>query len=185
MGAQTNVLAVFGWPLLPVDRLDPTTSERAVARAVGLMRGSSRYDLALFSGGIFLPPAVQTRPWGEIARDAAVAAGTDPHQTLVETASLDTYDNIRYSLGVLEKAGIRYFSLTVCTHRIHGRRVRHTAKVLYGMNIRIEPVEMPLTPGERIWQWGCVAYHYWDKSGSGWYRRRMLRRRAQIVRAIP
>lgn len=181
MSEKAKILAAFGWPLLPVNRLDERTSARVVDRVIRLMQ-SGQYNFVLFSGGVFLPPDIQTRPWGEIARDAAIAAGVDPCCTLVETESVDTYDNIRYSLDVIRQNGIHNFALTVCTHPIHGRRIRYTANVLHGVDVRIEPVGLRLTFGELMWQELCVAYHYWDTHGTGWYRRHILEKRSRMVR---
>ena len=179
MQSKRKVLAVFGWPLVAVDELDPRTALRVCERTLELW-DTGAYDCLLVSGGRFLPPEIQTRPWSKIASEFFEWHGVPKERIVRESDSFDTYDNIRYSLRELYHAGIPDADITVVTHKTHGRRVRHTFKVAHGVEVRIEPVDLPLTILERIKQWAFVLYHWLDPYGTKYAKRRRIEGRRTL-----
>ncbi|HEU0050565.1 MAG TPA: YdcF family protein [Patescibacteria group bacterium] len=179
MPRTTKVLVIFGWPILPVDRLDPRSSLLVCKHAL-LVWETGAYDKLLISGGRFMISLIQTRPWSEIAADWLARHGIPRDCLILETKSFDTYGNLRYSLEALRDAGIHSFELSICTYWVHGIRIRHTAKAAHGLTVQIQPVWMPLTWRERLTQWLFVIYHYIDRDGRLYAKRRRIRERKRL-----
>lgn len=175
-----RILMVPSWLLLSHNQLSPANTLPVCQEALKLWQ-TGAYDLLLLSGGLFLPAHIQSRPSSELMQDWFVEQGVDPRQIVLETRSLDTYDNIRYSLEELASVRIGEFAITVCTHRIHGRRIKHTFRRAHGVDITVHPVPLPLRMMERCQQWMYVLYHWLDPFGNGWLARRTRAKRyAQI-----
>lgn len=172
----TTVLMVPSWQVVPPDMLCPLDSQLVCMEAHKLWR-TGQYEWLLVSGGIFLPPKIQTRPAADLMGAWFEECGVPRSRIIKESRSLDTFDNVRYSLYELWARGIRDPDITVCTHRIHGIRIRHTFKMAHRIDVRIHEVSLPLSIAEQVAQWLCVLYHRHDTHGTGWFARAVRTRR--------
>lgn len=169
------ILMVPSWQIVGIDVLSPKDTLIVCEEALRLWR-TNAFEFLLVSGGLFLPPEIQTQPSSHLMARWFVEHGVAPTLIITESRSLDTYDNLRYSLAELASRGVDP-DITVCTHRIHGIRIRHTFHAAFGQTVRIHEVHFPLSSAEWINQWLCVLYHYADRRGYGWLARRTRAKR--------
>jgi hypothetical protein len=181
---KMRILAVFGWPLVPLNQLDPRTSLPILDHAIKIW-DPEKYDRLLLSGGCFLPRHIQTQPWCEIAGAYCFVEGVSLHRVMYEARSFDTFDNLRCTLELLEASRIHDFELTICTYPTHGYRIALTALYAHNIRVRIEPVLLDLTLRERFMQWLYVLYHIFDVKGTGIIAHRVRQRRVDNAKRLP
>lgn len=180
---ETRILMVPSWQLVPRDRLSPHDTQLVCQEALQLWK-TGLYDLLLLTGGLFLPPYIQTKPSAELMKDWFVSQGVEPSRIVTETRSLDTFENISYSLAELQLLGINHPDITVCTQWQHAVRIRHTFERAHGVEVQIYTLNFDLPPREQAWQWLYIAYHWYDTRGDKWLARTIRRRRARAVMAV-
>ncbi len=176
-----RVLMVPSWQLLPVDRLSPDDTE-IVCRAALELWENRLFDTLLLCGGRFLPRSVQTRPSSDLMREWFIARGVPENAILCERESLDTYDNLRYGLGVLRQNGIMMPDILVCTQWQHAIRIWMTFNRAHQVDVALWPLTFSLSRVQTLWQWFCVFYHWIDRDGSGFLARWMRARRRRATR---
>jgi uncharacterized SAM-binding protein YcdF (DUF218 family) len=171
---------VPSWQIDPIDNLRVLDSQFVCIEAIKLWRAGA-FEWLLVSGGIFLPSTIQTRPASDLMGAWFEACGISSARIIKESRSLDTYGNVRYSLDELDAKGIKDPEITVCTHRIHGMRIRHTFKAAHGIDVHVHAVHLPLTIAETAVQWLCAFYHLVDTHGTGWFARAVRSRRLHRI----
>ena len=124
-----------GW-IDPVDKMSDDTLQRCSV-ALGEW-GTGQYQYMVLSGGIFRPPAVQTRPAAEIMRDWFMQKGVDSAKILCEGYSRDTFENVSHGLPIIEEK-FDDFQLTLITHSQHALRCVITFRA-YGIRVHVRSV---------------------------------------------
>ncbi len=177
---ETRILMVPSWQLVPRDRLSPRDTQIVCQAALELWQ-TGLFDLLLLTGGLFLPSYIQSKPSSELMKNWFVAQGVESTRIVTETRSLDTFENIAYSLTELRRLGISHPDITVCTQWQHAVRIRHTFKRAHGIEIQIYTLNFDLPPLEHARQWLYIAYHCYDTRGDKWLARTVRRRRGRAA----
>lgn len=182
--SETRILMVPSWQLAPSDRLSPRDTQ-IVCRAALQLWQTGRFDLLLLTGGVFLPPHIQTRPSAELMKDWFRSQDVEPSRIVTETRSLDTFENIAFSLTELRRRGIENPLITVCTQWLHALRIRHTFQRAHGVAMRVHAIRFHMSWRDLAWQWLCVAYHWYDPGGMGRLAKSARLRRSRAASRAP
>lgn len=141
---------------------------------------SQEFHYILVAGGIFNPPAVQTVPAAQIMADWFVSHGVLRSRILIEDKSLDTYENIHFSMRLLREQFSRSLGeLLVVTHWTHSLRFLMTFRRAHGVLISASSLFYPL--GWRACLSECVSLtlHLLDSRGNNPVSRLLRRSRRQ------
>lgn len=176
-----RVLLVLSEGMTGHDQLSDITLARC-GRALALWR-TGKYNYLLVTGGKFLPPEIQNRPIADVMRDWFIQNGIHDEYIIVEDESVDTYENISFSLALLRERGLKANDeITVCTQMQHAWRAAITFWRAHGMRVHLEYVRQPTMPWADVLKelLLLVPYHLWDWDGNGTVaaNNRMARRRA-------
>lgn len=159
-----------------LNELPPENTLRRCEEALELWR-SERYDYLLVSGGIFLPPHIQTRAAADIMRDWFAQQGVSTRMIIVERESVDTFENVRLSAHLLTKMHVIRPRITVVTQWQHALRFWVTFRLGYGLNVAIRPIWHSLAWYEHVTEFGSLAYHVVDPRGNRLFARKCRRKR--------
>jgi uncharacterized SAM-binding protein YcdF (DUF218 family) len=144
MFVQGNeILMVVGADIAPVNALiykdgRITYTLRRLRVALKLWR-TGGYDWLLVSGGASHTRDRETRAAALTMREWLIDQGIPSGKILIESRSLDTFENARFSLEVLEWFRIRDPKITLVTHWQHCARFWVTFRAL-GTRVRFRPV---------------------------------------------
>jgi uncharacterized SAM-binding protein YcdF (DUF218 family) len=127
---------------------------------------TGQFDKVLVCGGIFLPPAIQTKPAATIMKDWLRKRRVPETAIIVEAKSLDTFENASFGLHALRAAGIKNPEITVCTHWQHAIRLKMALKTL-GAKVKTHGLKYPVSAATWFGEWFMIAYHFFDKKGTG------------------
>lgn len=160
-----NILIVPAELIDPIDQLSVNTLARCTAGLDEWRNG--HYDYLLVCGGKFLEPSRQKTAAADLMRRWFMRMGVPNTLILTESASLDTYQNIEFSLRVLRHFGDSH-SITVVTQYQHALRFMITFLLAHRMFITIRPIRQPAMSW-RNWfmEWSLILYHAFDWRGTG------------------
>lgn len=149
--------------VLPLDSLENTqTLERLQA---GLLEWEKNaYDFIIVSGGIYLPPEIQTIPCAILMRNWLVENNVSEENIICETSSRDTYENIECSMKLI--LDDKYSKITVVSHWQHCLRFKTTFWRKYKKRIYVIPMWNMLSLKGFILEWIFLAIHIVDKNGT-------------------
>lgn len=167
-GGKIRVLFVPAEGIAERDLFTLNTMAR-LEEALFLWR-TGEFDLMVLSGGEFLPRNIQTRPAAVLMGKWIVSQWMGPKkdQVIMETESLDTYENVIFAVRKIlrREIALSRVELTVCTEYFHAQRIATTFRCCYSLNVAIHAVKQP--------DMGFVAYlkefflnllHWWDPEG--------------------
>lgn len=158
--------------LLLSESIDPVNqpSERTLCRLERGLRHwqKGEHELIIVCGGIFKPKSVQTIAAGIVMQQWLMNNGVPEEKIIVESLSLDTYENIRFADMLLKYAGYtpNEIELTIITQWQHACRAAWTAKS-YGYHTNIFPTEYNLSAKEMLVEYCYMGIHYIDRKGKG------------------
>ena len=165
-----HVLLIPAELIHPVDRIAGATLAR-LEEGLRLWREGG-FDLLAVSGGVFLPPDVQTRSAANLMEDWLAEHGVNRSDILVEDESLDTFQNIALTYARLGgRAHGNSLEWTVVSHSTHLRRFAVTCRT-YGITMHRAPVAYRLSLGARIGEAIAYLVHRLDPRGVGHLARR-------------
>lgn len=166
-----KVLLVPAELIDPVDTLSPNTRRRCLAAMEAWNIGG--YDFVLMTGGLFLEPARQTRSAAETMSLWFRLKFVPEERMLLEERSVDTYENIANSLGLLRERGLGGAEITVVTQLQHAIRFKITCWRAHGVRIRTIVVRQPeMSWKDWLLEWFVlIPIHILDRSGTGFISR--------------
>lgn len=139
-----KILHVPSCGITAVDQLTPTDTLLRCEAGLQLWRKGG-FDLIFCTGGMFLPPSVQTRAASVIMKEWFVEHGVPADKVLVEMLSRDTFENVSAQLSVLRMQKIEDFEMTVCTQWAHAIRFYLTYSLGYGIRVDLYPLSYPMS----------------------------------------
>lgn len=162
-----NILLVPSELINPIDRLSVITRTRC--RAALIVWRLNMHHRILCSGGIFSGTDRQTRSAAELMKEWFVQRGVEERLILTETESVDTYENIAFSIHILNNRCDNW-SVTVVTQPQHALRFRITFWRAYNVHILLALVDQSTMTWKDWWlEWlVLVPYHIIDKRGTLW-----------------
>lgn len=159
---------------------------------------TGEYDIMVITGGKFSPPSEQTRPAADLMFDwfTRRGRGVRNDQVILETKSLDTYQNIQNSLYEIRRfvnsklLHVRkgdedeHFEIHVCTEFLHGLRFWVTFARAYGIWVKVIPVRQPrMTVMQVVLEMlVLIPLHVIDPFGNNWVSKRERRKRQEAAR---
>lgn len=179
-----KILLIPAEEIDPVDQLSANTLRRCEAGLTAWNSGD--YDFLLLSGGIFLPSTRQTKSAASTMEQWFVAQGVEPDCIWTEDQSLDTYENIRLGLRVMNtQLGMEEKDITVLTQYQHAIRFLLTFWLAHRRRIKIIPIRQPAMSWKSWFlEWVVlIPYHFLDRRGT-WFlarRNRQARTRAAAI----
>lgn len=124
----------------------------------------SDYDRIIVTGGIYLPPNIQTIPAGELMRGWLIDNGIDSENIICERWSLDTYQNIDFSMKLI--AGDSNPQITIVSQWQHAMRFKITFWRLYNIKVNIVSVVYKMSLKAFLLECCYILYHLLDKKGT-------------------
>jgi uncharacterized SAM-binding protein YcdF (DUF218 family) len=122
----------------------------------------NQYDLLILSGGIFLPPHIQTKPASVLMKEWFVECGFDKNKILVETESVDTFQNIFFTYENILK-NLKNYKITVLSEKNHCRRIKLTFKKIYNLQVKTIFADYQLSTKESLMEQIYFLIHMLDK----------------------
>lgn len=159
-----RVLLVPSADIAPLNSLEGTWTLLRCQKALELLE-TGEYGLLVLSGGICQPPEFQTQPAAEIMADWFRAQGVDSTLIVAEGESRDTYENIFCSLHALQIPR-DLLELSVVSNWQHTLRFAVTGWRACKIRIKRIPLHHPVPVSYWFMEWGLLAYHVYDRSGS-------------------
>lgn len=150
------------------DRLSNRTLLRC-KKALELWR-TGKYDLVIVSGGKFLAPDVQTLPAGLLMGRWFMNQGLETGQLIIEQESLDTFENISFSVTAMRARGLddpSRWDITVVSQWQHTRRFAISFRHMSGVEVRTADPGYGLGPIEWLKEWLFILVHVLDPLGHG------------------
>jgi hypothetical protein len=124
------------------------------------------YDYLIVSGGIYELPHLQTVPAACIMRDWFILQRVDEGRIIVEKHSLDTFENVRFSLAMLQAMNVPVFDLEIVTQRQHATRFWITLVLGYRRSPTLHRLEYSMTRMEKFKEFLFLLIHLcWPKTG--------------------
>ncbi len=149
----------------PVDQLDGTETERRLNAGLAMWK-RGQFEMIIVSGGVYMPPEIQTRPSGTLMKEWLVRCGVKEHLIIAETRSRDTYENIS---GVMDALwGKRTGTITVISQWQHALRFWITFHRAHGVAVEIIPLRYHVGLKRFLMEWLLILIHVFDKTGTSW-----------------
>ena len=145
------------------DSLEGTMTEKRLVRGLQIWR-SGGYDMIIVSGGVYLPPEIQKTPSGRLMKEWLVEKDIPASKVITEDRSRDTYENISFSLRLLEDVEPK---IMVVTHWQHAMRFWLTFKLAHKMKVRTERMWYWIGAKNFILEWAILLVHMFDRMGTG------------------
>jgi hypothetical protein len=145
--------------------LDGTTTEKRLVAGINLWNKGG-FDKIIVTGGIYLPPNLQTIPSGELMRDWLINQGVPAEKIVCENKSRDTYENISEALKLV--ADDHNPAFTVITHWQHALRFWITFRPTDKYKVKIIPLWYWYGIKTFVLEWFILLVHLFDKKGTGW-----------------
>lgn len=159
-----RVLLVPACEIIYLNQLGPRTKarcEEALRRWAG-----DFYEYLVVSGGIYELPHVQTVPAAKIMHDWFVANGVEPGRIIVEDHSLDTFENVSFSLAKIRALKPEPLELELITQTQHARRFWLTLVLGYRIWPKLHRIEYSMSLKEKFMEWVFLLIHlFWPKDG--------------------
>jgi len=141
-----------------------TTTEKRLKQALVLWR-AKEYDVIIVTGGIYLPPKIQTVPSGSLMKKWLIINKVSADKILCEDKSRDTFENISGALALVIKDLDPKF--TVVTHWQHALRFWITFRLAHKLKIRVIPMWYWAGIKTFIFEWFIFLVHLLDHKGTG------------------
>lgn len=154
-----------------------TTTKKRLKKGVVLWK-KGVYDAIIVTGGIYLPPQIQTIPSGNLMKEWLREKGISSESIICENRSRDTYENIQGTLSLI--AEDRDPQLTVVTHWQHALRFWVTFRLAFGVKICIKPMYYRIGWKNFLLEWPMLFCHLVDKKGTGFIARSNREKRSRI-----
>jgi len=159
----TRILVIPACEVLEKDSLSDSNTEKR------LRYGASYYhtgfvDDIFVTGGIYLPPKIQTVPAGQLMAEWLEKHGIPRQKIIIEASAKDTFDNIKALLTATKDLPALQF--TVVSHWQHCLRIWATLRLGYGIKAKFLPIHYKLGLKGSILEWCMFAYHLLDPRGT-------------------
>ena len=158
-----KILLVPAGGVVEKDQIAPHDTLLRCEAALKLWQ-ETQFDLIIVSGGIFLPSGIQTVSAAVLMQEWFIKQGIPENKILIEDQSLDTYQNVQFTLDLLEIHNLKDAELTVITQWQHARRFARTFKS-HGIKIKRHPLHYKV--GFKTWlmEWMFMFIHLIDPKG--------------------
>ena len=157
-----KIILVPAGGISAINKLSSDTLTRCKAALKLWQKGG--FDKILLSGGIFLPPSIQTKPAALLMKQWLKNAGINEKYLLLEEQSRDTFENVKLSLDILNKTS-NDWQITIITHWQHAIRFWITFSLGYGIKIKIHPLFYKLPLQAMFKEFLSIIYHIYDPQG--------------------
>ncbi|MFZ5365358.1 MAG: YdcF family protein [Patescibacteria group bacterium] len=171
---RREILLVPAGGIKPVDQLAAKDTLNRCQRAK-MMWHTREYFCILTCGGVFLPPDIQQTPAAELMRRWFDSHHVPGDRVIAEKESLDTYQNVKYSIDLLKQCGLTDARITVLTDWQHAIRLWITF-LSYGIRVKIKTVRHQMSWIERMKEFVFMFVHLIDPRGS-WFVGRINRKK--------
>lgn len=179
---RLRILFVPAGNIAAVNKLGP---EDTLIRCLMALRQweMGQYDYLVVTGGCFLPPAVQTKPAGQLMATWFEQQGVEHERIVIEYKSLDTFDSIHEGVSAMRTYGLgepKQWAITVVTQWQHSWCYWLSFWAMYKLKIKRRGLVYPISWPTWLREFALIAYHFYDPCGTGWVarRNREQRRRA-------
>jgi len=146
-----------------LNQLRGTFTEKRLKRGFKIWKKGG-YDKIIVSGGIFLPPHIQTVAAGLLMEDWLRTQRVWSENVLVEDKSRDTYENISLSLALIKEEKPE---ITVVTHWQHALRFWVTFRRAHNVKVKIHPMFYWVDLKTFVMEWFILLVHLFDRDGTG------------------
>lgn len=159
-----NVLLVPSAEIAPLDQLSGTRTLIRCENAL-IAWNSGKYDLLLVCGGKTHSPEFESRPAAVTMAEWFLDHGISAADIVIEDQSLDTYQNIEYSLRILTGLPGKH-TITVISQWQHTLRFVITGLLAHTIWIRRIGLHYPEPNGFMLKSWVLLLYHFYDWKGT-------------------
>jgi len=139
---------------------------------------AGKFDKILVCGGMFAPKTEQTKPAGLIMKEWLIKRRVPKAAIIEEAKSLDTFENASLGLHALAMAGIKNPEITVCSQWQHAIRLKMALKNL-DAKVNSHGLKYPVSAATWFGEWLMIAYHFFDRKGTGSVARNNREKRKQ------
>lgn len=146
------------------DQLGPDTKARC-DRAIAIWK-KEIYTFVIVTGGIYEDIGIQSIPASTIMKNYMVSKGIPKECILEEPDSLDTFQNIDFSLEKIKRLRLKKFAITVVTQYQHAIRFFITFLLGHKMLIRIRLARYKISFNTWCKEWFFILYHLYDWKGN-------------------
>lgn len=155
-----------------VDRM----SERMIARLLKALQiyQKDEYDYFVVSGGIFNPIYTQTVPAATLMKQWLMAHGIHEENILVEDKSLDTYQNVQFSVDIISREMKKYPNYPSCEEKVmvvsdtsHLARIKMVIEGYVSL-LLLENSEYKMSLSEKLVEKILFAITFFDRDGKGY-----------------
>ena len=98
-GVMSQYIFIPSCEVAPLNSLENTQTLKRLKKGLAIWQNHNR--TIIVSGGIYLPPNVQTVPSGQLMKIWLIANGVPAEQIIAETNSRDTYENISGAMQLI------------------------------------------------------------------------------------
>ncbi len=145
------------------DKLDFDTLLR-IERGVKIFYSRPAYwDKILVSGGIFLPSEIQSISAAKLMATELIKRGISSKRIILEENSLDTFQNVEFSILKCAEVGINP-EITVVTQWQHAIRFWICFRG-YKLKIYLKPISYRVPIITWLKEWFFIIYHVYDRRG--------------------
>lgn len=176
---MVEILLVPSGGIFSLNQLSPADTLLRCERGLKMWERGS-FDKILVTGGIYSPSNIQTLPAAELMAQWFRQKGVPAGDIIIEPRSLDTFENIKFSLEELGRLSINNFRITVVTQWQHVIRFWITFCLGYNIRVKIQPMNYAISFRTWLEEWFFIIYHLYDRRGTKYFARKNRRNRTQL-----
>jgi len=151
-----------------LNSLEGTITEKRLERGLRIWEQGD-FDAIVVSGGVYLPPDIQTTSSAKLMKEWLVDRGVPAVSIISESDSRDTYENLGNTFVLLAMAFQNSRpDMTVVTHWQHGLRFYAAAYLGHGKKLHLIPMWYSIGIKGFLMEWIFLLVHLIDWRGTGW-----------------
>lgn len=160
-----KVIIIPGGQILPVNKIGYYLQIRCDKALELFLTGG--FDYILVTGGITNPKETQTVSEAEIIREWLLSKKVPSEAIIMESRSLDSFENIKFGLEALGNCAIEASEITVVSQWQHTIRYWITLKLGYGVAAKVRLIKLHPRMSWKaiITEWFFILYHLLDWRG--------------------
>jgi len=174
-----RILLIPAGGMEPVNKLDEAATPKRLLAGLNCWK-TGQYDLIGTTGGVYMPPNIQTIPAARLMADWLTARSVPLEKILLADDSLDTFTDISSTLRVCADNGIIAPKFTIVTQWQHAIRFKITFWLAHGIQIKTKLLRYQLPWVYWLKEFGFIAYHLIDRHGNLFLARYNRKKRSQI-----
>ena len=149
--------------IIKKDKLSLADTLQRCKKALDLWK-TKEYEKILVTGGIFLPPNIQTKPAGDLMALWFRQNKVPAESIIIENQALDSFKNCHLGLKKLNNP-ISNHNILVVTQWHHAIRLGITFFLGYGIRVNLFTLKYPISIKTWFMEWLFIFYHLYDPKG--------------------